>query len=105
MTPFEAPQAGHRFHENHTFHVEILKVEAGAIAIRETPATFGQSHGYRFFRNAEAFRKAYSYPDGRAWIEYVDNRGTTWNGSMLALMFEASGRDGMSPEEVERLLE
>lgn len=99
------PRPGDRFHEHHSFWVEVVATEDGAIAVREIPPTMGMPHGYRFFRDARAFRKAYSYREGGYWVAYLDRTATPWNGSLFQLMLKAIGKEHVSPEEMNALLE
>ena len=65
----------------------------------------GMPHGYRFFRDAKAFRKAYSYREGGYWVTYLDRTAKVWEGSLFQLMLQAIGKENVSPEEMNKLLE
>lgn len=105
VTAMESPLPGFRFHENHSFWIEVVAIGEGVVAVREVPPTLGMDHEYRFFRSADAFRRAYSYREGGYWIRWEDAKGMVWEGTPFSLMVKALNKESCSPKELDALLE
>lgn len=102
----ETLRPGQRFHEHHLLWVEILAIEKGIVAVKETPDTLRQTaHGYRFFRTKDAFRKAYQNQDGSYWISFDPHPGTPYEGSLLQLLLQTTDTDSAHVKELIARLE